>query len=82
MLSGTHPWPLAIVIVVSLGACALIGFVQGLLITRLGLPSFVVTLAGLLGWEGVLLLVLGNGGPCRLTTTSLTISPPATPIAF
>ncbi len=62
MLSGTHPWPLAIVIVVSLGACAAIGFVQGLLITRLGLPSFVVTLAGLLGWEGVLLLVLGNGG--------------------
>ena len=51
MLSGTHPWPLAIVIVVSLGACAAIGFVQGLLITRLGLPSFVVTLAGL-AWVG------------------------------
>ena len=31
-----------------------IGVLQGMLITRLGLPSFVVTLAGLLGWEGVM----------------------------
>ena len=35
---------------------------QGTIITRLGLPSFVVTLAGLLGWQGVMLLILGNGG--------------------
>jgi D-xylose transport system permease protein len=60
MLSAGHP--LAIVVVVALATTAAIGFVQGLLITRLGLPSFVVTLAGLLGWEGVLLLILGNGG--------------------
>ena len=60
MLSADHP--LAIVVVVALATTAAIGFVQGLLITRLGLPSFVVTLAGLLGWEGVLLLILGNGG--------------------
>jgi D-xylose transport system permease protein len=60
MLSAGHP--LAIVVLVALATTAAIGFLQGLLITRLGLPSFVVTLAGLLGWEGVLLLVLGNGG--------------------
>ncbi|HEX7354484.1 MAG TPA: ABC transporter permease [Mycobacteriales bacterium] len=41
-----------------LGVCAVIGAVQGLLITRLGLPSFVVTLAGLLGFEGVLLYLI------------------------
>ena len=35
---------------------------QGTIITRLGLPSFVVTLAGLLGWQGVMLLILGKGG--------------------
>jgi D-xylose transport system permease protein len=35
-----------------------IGAIQGLLITRLGLPSFVVTLAGLLGWSGVLLYLI------------------------
>ena len=28
---------------------------QGSLITRLGLPSFIVTLGGLLGFEGVML---------------------------
>jgi D-xylose transport system permease protein len=62
MLSGTHPWPLALVIPVALLATAFIGFFQGILITRLGLPAFVVTLAGLLGWEGVLLMILGTGG--------------------
>ncbi len=43
-------------------ACAGIGILQGTIITRIGLPSFVVTLAGLLFWEGVLLKILGNGG--------------------
>jgi D-xylose transport system permease protein len=38
-----------------LGATAIIGFIQGSLITRLHVPSFVVTLAGLLIWEGVMI---------------------------
>src|SRR5690606_19528672 len=38
------------------------GFFQGTLITRLRLPSFVVTLAGLLGWQGVMIILLGAGG--------------------
>jgi D-xylose transport system permease protein len=42
--------------------CALIGALQGTLITRIGLPSFVVTLAGLLFWQGVMLRILSNGG--------------------
>ena len=62
MLAAAHPLPLGIVVLAALATCAAIGFIQGLLITRLGLPSFVVTLAGLLGWQGVLLLILGNGG--------------------
>lgn len=41
---------------------AVIGAFQGSLITRIGLPSFVVTLAGLLGFQGLMLLILGNGG--------------------
>lgn len=40
-----------------LAATGLIGVLQGTLITRLGLPSFIVTLGGLLGWEGVMLLL-------------------------
>ncbi|MGH2915749.1 MAG: sugar ABC transporter permease [Solirubrobacteraceae bacterium] len=34
---------------------AFMGWIQGSLITRLGLPSFVVTLGGLLGFEGVMI---------------------------
>ena len=55
---------------------------QGTLITRLGLPSFVVTLAGLLVWQGVMLLILGDGGvdpdPGRRRSTT---SPAATSAA-
>jgi D-xylose transport system permease protein len=57
-----HNGDLFLAIVACLAATAGIGLFQGILITRLGLPSFIVTLAGLLGWEGALLLLLGNGG--------------------
>jgi D-xylose transport system permease protein len=57
-----HSWPWWAAIAVALVACAGIGVLQGLIITELGLPSFVVTLAGLLFWQGVLLKILGSGG--------------------
>ena len=50
------PWSIAIVI--GLAVTAFFGLVWGVLITRLGLPSFVVTLAGLLGLEGLLQLMV------------------------
>jgi D-xylose transport system permease protein len=40
----------------------LIGFVQGTIIVKIGIPSFVVTLAGYLGWAGVVLIAIGNAG--------------------
>jgi D-xylose transport system permease protein len=43
-------------------AGALIGFIQGAWFARFRIPSFVVTLAGLLAWQGVQLLVLGSTG--------------------
>src|SRR5690349_1902721 len=55
-------WPWYAAVGAGLGICLLIGLFQGSLITRIGLPSFVVTLAGLLGWQGVMLKILGNGG--------------------
>jgi len=58
---STTNWPWSAAIVVALLACALIGALQGSLITRLRLPSFIVTLAGLLIFNGVLLIVLGFG---------------------
>jgi len=57
-----HGWPWWSAIAAALLATAGIGLVQGLIITLVGLPSFVVTLAGLLFWKGVLLKILGSGG--------------------
>lgn len=64
-------WPISIL--AGLLATAAIGAVQGLLITLLRLPSFVVTLAGLLGFQGTLLwLVSYFGGPSSGGTISIT----------
>jgi D-xylose transport system permease protein len=57
-LIGTpQNWPWWAGVLVGLAACAVIGAFQGTIITRLRVPSFVVTLAGLLGWQGVLIYV-------------------------
>jgi D-xylose transport system permease protein len=55
-------WPWWAAIAAALLVCAAIGALQGSIITRVGLPSFVVTLAGLLFWQGVMLKILGSGG--------------------
>jgi D-xylose transport system permease protein len=62
LASPAHGWPWYAAIPAALLACAGIGVLQGTIITRIGLPSFVVTLAGLLFWQGVLLKILGEGG--------------------
>jgi D-xylose transport system permease protein len=49
-------------LIVAVLVTAGIGAVEGLIITLLGLPSFVVTLGFLLGLQGLLLIILGNGG--------------------
>jgi D-xylose transport system permease protein len=49
------PWPLAIG--TGLLATTIIGMLQGLIITKAGVPSFVVTLAGYLAWSGVVLIM-------------------------
>jgi D-xylose transport system permease protein len=54
------PAPLAIASAIATGAA--IGALQGAWFARFRIPSFVVTLAGLLGWVGVQLLVLGETG--------------------
>jgi D-xylose transport system permease protein len=54
--------PTAIALFLALAAGAAIGMLQGIIITKVGVPSFVVTLAGLLGWNGVVLLLIGSRG--------------------
>ncbi len=55
-------WPWWAAVLAALAVTAGLGFLQGTLITRLRLPSFVVTLAGLLGFQGVMIQLLGTGG--------------------
>jgi D-xylose transport system permease protein len=67
------PWWLGILC--GVGVTAAIGYIQGSLITRLHVPSFVVTLAGLLFFEGVV-IELANidkqavGGVISVSTSS------------
>jgi D-xylose transport system permease protein len=55
------PWPLAVL--AGLAFPAAFGAVQGVIITRLRLPSFVVTLAGLLFAQGFLLYIIDTAAP-------------------
>ncbi|MBV8196198.1 MAG: ABC transporter permease [Candidatus Dormibacteraeota bacterium] len=55
---ATTNWPWWAAIIAGLAFCAAVGAVQGTLVTRLRLPSFVVTLAGLLIFNGVMLILL------------------------
>jgi len=57
----TTKWPWWGAIVAALLVCAVIGALQGTLITRLRLSSLIVTLAGSLILNGVMLIALGLG---------------------
>jgi len=59
------PWPIAIA--AGLAACAVIGGIHGVIITRLRMPAFVVTLAGYLLWFGVMIIILGPAGGVGIT---------------
>ncbi|HEX4344983.1 MAG TPA: sugar ABC transporter permease [Solirubrobacteraceae bacterium] len=60
-IGGFAITPYIAVILAVAGGC-LIGAVQGTIVAVVGVPSFVVTLAGLLIWQGVLLQIIGDGG--------------------
>lgn len=57
-----HGWPWYVSALVCIVTGAVIGTCIGLLVARLGIPSFVVTLAAFLGLQGVLLKLVGEGG--------------------
>ena len=58
--------PAPVALIAGLGVGALIGVFQGTWFSRFHVPSFVVTLAGLLAWQGALLWVLGDTGTVNL----------------
>jgi D-xylose transport system permease protein len=51
-----------IAMIIAVAACAGIGAVQGSIVALVGVPSFVVTLAGFLIWQGVILNTLEQRG--------------------
>src|SRR5690349_12471781 len=53
-------WPLSVLVALATGVA--IGFTIALLVARLGIPSFVVSLAYFLGLLGAMLLIIGEGG--------------------
>jgi D-xylose transport system permease protein len=67
ILSVKKDVPVGIAILAAIGMAMAIGALHGFLMAKLGMPSFVVTLAGLIGWQGLLLYLLGKGGTINLS---------------
>ncbi|MFH8800734.1 sugar ABC transporter permease [Streptomyces sp. NPDC017936] len=65
---GVPEW-LAVIIAVLVGTVT--GTVQGYSFARTRVPAFVVTLAGLLTWNGIMLSILGNNGTINLDENGL-----------
>ncbi len=71
VLNTEHAWVAVLAIAAGVLGGVAIGLFQGSVVTRFGIPSFVVTLAGLIGWQGVLLWVLGNTGTVNITDPTI-----------
>jgi D-xylose transport system permease protein len=61
--------PTSVAVALGIGTGIAIGLLQGFFVARVGVPSFVVTLAGLLGWNGVLLQIIGSSGTIVIQNT-------------
>jgi D-xylose transport system permease protein len=67
VLNVKHGWSPYLAIAAGVVAGTAIGLFQGSVFTRFAVPSFVVTLAGLLAWPGAQLEVLGETGTVNLS---------------
>jgi D-xylose transport system permease protein len=72
VLNVKHGWSPYLAIGAAMLVGLAIGLLQGSLFSRFVVPSFVVTLAGLLAWQGALLQVLGSTGTINLTDPKIT----------
>jgi D-xylose transport system permease protein len=80
VLNVRHQWGDIAAILAALLLGALIGLFQGSIFAKIGVPAFVVTLSGLIGWQGLQLFLLKpegtinfpyNGFIAKLTHTNL-----------
>jgi D-xylose transport system permease protein len=72
VLNVRHGWSPYLAIGAGVLVGTAIGLLQGSLFSRFGVPSFVVTLAGLLAWQGALLQVLGSTGSININDSKIT----------
>ncbi len=72
VLAVNQGWPAPLAIAMAIVVGAALGALQGTAITFLGLPSFIVTLAGLLTWQGLHLWVLNDNGTVNITNEAIT----------
>lgn len=72
VLTVKNGWNADLAIVAGLATGAAIGLFNGFMVTFFRIPSFVVTLAGLLAWQGALLAVLGDTGTINLPPSAIT----------
>lgn len=67
-------WPVGVAILAALAVGAIFGLLYAALFNRLGMPSFVSTLAGLLAVLGLQLYVLGSSGSINLPYGSAVVN--------
>lgn len=63
------PWWLAVILALLVGVG--IGLVIGIMVSKVGIPSFVVTLAAFLAFQGLQLMVIGQGGLYRIESPEI-----------
>ncbi|MCP9948027.1 sugar ABC transporter permease [Actinomadura madurae] len=61
-----HGWPSWLAVLAAVALAVALGWFYAQVFNRLGVPSFVITLAGLLGWLGLQLWILGPKGSINL----------------
>lgn len=83
VLSAKMMWPGSAAVAAGVVAGLAIGLFQGAWFAKIHVPSFVVTLAGYLGWQGALLYVLGSTGTINLNDPLIVgLANTRTPIAI
>lgn len=58
-------------IIAAVAAGVVVGLIQGTIVARFGVPSFIVTLAGLIGWSGLQLYIFNYTGAMNLNSSTI-----------
>lgn len=68
VLNGMNEW-LALLVAIVGGAA--VGLIQGFFFAKVGVPAFVVTLAGNLAWNGLMLQIFGSSGTVNIPSENI-----------